>query len=309
MGISISTMSIFWRVLTIFSLTIFGVVARKSGSFREEARESVANIIMNITLPSLIFVSMTSDITWERLVLGAATPLIGLLLVLLMMAVTALLGRWISVTDERRGTFMVLCSMPNSSFIAFPVVLSIFGQEGLAYAVLYDIGVTIAFCSAAILALQNGVIEKGSWKALINPSLVAMILALLVNRMGLSIPELVLVPFRIMGDATVPLAMLLMGYLLAGLGLRSNAISLELGVALVCKLLLYPLLAYLLMLPFNLDPLVRTVIIMEAAMPSMASAPVLVEKYGGDGEFAVTGVFVTTLLSMVTIPLVVGLLA
>ena len=115
-------------------------------------------------------------------------------------------------------------------------------------------------------------------------------------------------PLRIMGNATTPLAMLTMGYLLAGLGVRKDAITLELGAVVLCKLVLYPLLAYLLMLPFNLDPLVRTVSVMVAAMPSMASTPVFVEKYGGDSDFAVTGVFVTTLLSIVTIPLMVGLL-
>ena len=99
--------------------------------------------------------------------------------------------------------------------------------------------------------------------------------------------------------------MLTIKYLLAGLGVRPDAITLEFGAVLLLKLVLYPLLAYLLMLPFNLDPLVRTVGLMVAAMPSMVSTPLFVEKIrGGDSDFAVTGVFVTTLLSIVTIPLI-----
>jgi predicted permease len=225
-----------------------------------------------------------------------------------MMASAVLLAKLISVPEGRRGTFMVLCSVPNSSFIAFPVVLSVFGQEGLTYGVLYDVGVTIPLYTVVILALQNGTGAKGSWRALINPCLAAVLLAFLLNVADVSVPEVVMEPLRIMGNATTPLAMLTMGYLLAGLGVRKDAITLELGAVVLCKLVLYPLLAYLLMLPFNLDPLVRTVIVMVAAMPSMASTPVFVEKYGGDSDFAVTGVFVTTLLSIVTIPLMVGLL-
>lgn len=72
----------------------------------------------------------------------------------------------------------------------------------------------------------------------------------------------------------------------------------------MCKLLVSPLLAYILMLPFDLSPTIRTVALMQAAMPSMASTPVLAEKFGGDGEFAVIALVVTTLLSMITLPVV-----
>ncbi len=308
MNTIVSATDVFWRVVTVFSLTVFGVIARKSGTLKEEARQSLADTIMNITLPSLIFVSMTSDISWDRLVSGAISPFLALGLVLLMMVVAMFVGRFIPMTDERRRTFMVLCSMPNTSFIAFPVILSLLGQEGLAYAVLYDIGTTVAFCSVAILVLHGGVVEKGTWKALLNPALIATVIGLTVKRMGFEVPELVLAPFRIMGNATVPLAMLFTGYLLAGLGFQRSAISLELGIVCLLKLFVYPVLACFLILPFDVDPLVRTVVIIQAAMPSMASAPVLVQKYGGDGEFAVASVFTTTLLSVLTIPLMIGLL-
>lgn len=308
MDVFVSTSDIFWRVLAVFSLTLFGVVARRTGTIREEARQSIADTMMNITLPPLIFVSMTADTTWDQLRAGIISPLIALLLILILMLAAIILGRLIPMTAQRLRTFSVLCAMPNTSFIAFPVILSVLGQEGLAYAVLYDVGITIAFCSIAIFALQGGMGQKESWRSLINPSLVATVCGLIINRTGVSLPELLLAPLRIMGNATVPIAMLLMGYMLGGLKFQSAAISIELGAVCICKLLIYPLLAYLLIKPFDLDPLLRMVIIMQAAMPSMASTPVLVEKYGGDGEFAATAVFVTTLLSVVTIPLVVHLL-
>lgn len=308
MTVSVSKIDIFWRVLVVFSLAIFGIVARKTKVFKEEAKETVADLMLNITLPPLVFVSMTVDITWEKLLSGIASPFIALALVVIMILITKGLGRLINMAPQRRGTFSVLSAMPNSAFIGFPVILSVLGQEGLAYAVLYDIGVTLAFCTVAILALKGGVIKKGSWKSLINPPLIATALGLFINKMGIKIPELVLEPLKIMGNATVPLAMLLMGYMLGDLNFNLKKVSLELGMVCLCKLLLYPLIAYLLILPFKLDPLVQTVIIMEAAMPSMASTPVLIEKYGGDSEFAVTTIFMTNLLSVITIPLMIAIL-
>jgi predicted permease len=308
MNVFVSTVDVFWRVLVVFSLALFGIAARKSGAFREEARQSLADIMLNITLPPLIFVSMTRDITWERLLSGAVSPFIALALVMIMMLVAETLGRLINMAPGRRGTFSVSTSMPNTAFIGFPVILSVLGQEGLAYAVLYDVGITVAFCSIAILALKGGLSQKGSWKSLINPPLIATVIGLLMNKLGIVIPDLALEPLRIMGNATVPLAMLLMGYMLGDVNFSLKALNVELGLVCACKLILYPLLAHLLMLPFNIDPLVRMVVIMESAMPSMASTPVLIQKYGGDSEFAVTALFVTTLLSVVTIPMMIAFL-
>ena len=308
MEVSALTTDIFWRVLVVFSLVFFGIVARKTGAFREEAKDSLAQIMLNITLPPLVFVSMTADITWERILSGAVSPLIALALVGIMLVITKFLSRLVRMKPERRGTFSVVSAMPNTAFIGFPVILAVLGQEGLAYAVLYDIGITLAFCSLAIMALKGGGLEEGSWKSLLNPPLITSVLGLFINRLGLKIPELIFEPLKIMGNATVPLAMLLVGYTLCDLKFDHKVIDLELVMVCIVKLLLYPFFAYLVTLPLNLDPLVRTVIVMQAAMPSMASTPVLTQKYGGDSEFAVTSIFVTTLLSMFSIPFMVYLL-
>lgn len=296
--------TIMWRILMVFSLALFGVIARKTGIMREEAKPSIIDIMLYIALPPLIFVSMATEITWDMLVSGISLPFLSLAVILIMFLFAFILARLNLVTERRKRTMAVLCAMPNTGFMGFPVVLAVLGETGLAYAVLYDVGVTIAFCSVAIMALQGSSMQKRSWLGLINPALVATALAIISNWMRLDIPEVVLTPLRIMGNATIPLAMLIMGYLLSGLKINWRMLDRDLALVCVCKLLLSPLVAYLLMLSLNLDPVVRMVVLMQAAMPSMSSTPVLVEKYGGDGEFAVTAVFLTTMLSVITIPLI-----
>lgn len=300
----IAPSTIIWRILMVFSLALFGVIARKTGIFREEAKPSIIDIMLYIALPPLIFVSIATEITWDMLVSGISLPFLSLAVALIMFLVAFTLGRLKLVTEKRKRTLTVLCAMPNTGFIGFPVVLAVLGETGLAYAVLYDVGVTIAFCSVAIMALQGRSAQKGSWRGLINPALIATALAIISNWLQVKIPEVILAPLQIMGNATIPLAMLIMGYLLSGLKVNWRMLDRDLALVCFCKLLLSPLFAYLLMLPLNLNPVVRMVVLMQAAMPSMASTPVLVEKYGGDGEFAVMAVFFTTILSMVTIPLI-----
>lgn len=300
----IAPSTIIWRILMVFSLALFGVIARKTGILREEAKPSIIDIMLYIALPPLIFVSMATELTWDMLVSGISLPFLSLAVILIMFLFASILGRLKLVTEKRKRTMAVLCAMPNTGFMGFPVVFAVLGETGLAYAVLYDVGVTIAFCSVAIMALQGRSVQKGSWRGLINPALIATVLAIASNWLRVEIPEVVLTPLQIMGNATIPLAMLIMGYLLSGLKVNWRMLDRDLALVCFCKLLLSPLVAYLLMLPLNLNPVVRMVVLMQAAMPSMSSTPVLVEKHGGDGEFAVMAVFLTTILSVITIPLI-----
>ncbi len=308
MDLSLSGLKVIERVLVIFILMLFGIIGRKFNLIKEETKESLGDIMLNLALPPLIFVSMVSDINWERLAIGWILPLISFVLVLIGIFFASKLGRLLSVPSDCLGTFTILCSMPNTAFIGFPLIFSLLGKEGLAYAVLFDFGITIAFFSVAILILKGQKRQFSWWQALFNPPFLAVVAGLIANKLNLKIPELVMEPMRIMGNTTIPLAMLLMGYMIAQTKFSIKSVDLKLIVVCLFKLLIYPLLASIILVPLKLDPLVLAVILIETAMPSMASTVVLVQKYGGDENFAASGIFLTTLFSIFTIPLVIYLL-
>ena len=292
---------VFSKILTFFVLGIFGVIAREFGFIKEEAISSFTNIVLYITLPSLIFVSMTNDVKWDYLIQGMFAPIICIVLILIIMLLAFFLGRLISVRVEKIGTFMVLSSMPNSGFLGFPIVFSIFGKEGLIYAILFGFGVTIAFFTIAIIVLRRGFLFDESLKIFINPALIVVILGLTVNGFGIKIPNPLVESLKILGNATIPIIMLVIGYRLASIKFKMNTINLELIAIFFIKLIFCPCIAYILLLYLNIDPLVKAVIIIESAMPSMASSSVLIQKYGGDINLATTAVFFTTLMSIFSI--------
>lgn len=296
------------RVLVIFILMLFGIIGRRSGLIKEEAQESLGDVMLNLTLPPLIFVSMVSDINFERLAIGWLLPLVSFIMVLIGVFIANKLGKLLSISQGCLGTFKILCSMPNTAFIGFPIILSLLGKEGLAYAVLFDFGITVAFFSVAILVLEG---EKGEFNwlsALKNPPFLAVIVGLIVNKLNLEIPGLIMEALQTMGNTTTPLAMLIMGSMIAGVKFSIKSFDWKLVAVCFFTLCIYPLLAVIILAPLRLDPLIRAVIIIETAMPSMASTPVLVQKYGGDETFAASGTFLTTLCSVFTIPLMIYLL-
>jgi predicted permease len=153
MEISIS--QIIWRIMIIFLLAFFGVVAQRFKLITEEARSSFADVMINLTLPSLIFVTLTTEVKWERLVEGVFAPLIAIILILMILLIAYFSRRFIPMSTDRFRTFLVLCAMPNTGFIGFPVVFSVLGNEGLVYAVLFDLGVNVAFFSIIIAILKD----------------------------------------------------------------------------------------------------------------------------------------------------------
>ena len=308
MELSLAGLKVIERILGIFILMLFGIIGRKFNLINEATRKSLGEIILNLALPPLIFISMVYDIHWDRLVIGWTLPVISLLLVLIGVFFASKVGPLLSVPQDSLGTFMILCSMPNTAFIGFPLIFSLLGKEGLAYAVLFDFGVTIAFFSVAILILKGPKNQFSWWKALVNPPLLAVVAGLIANKLNLKIPELIKEPMEIMGNATIPLAMLLMGYMIAQTKFSLKSVDRKLIVVCLFKLLICPLLALIILVPLKLDPSISAVILIETAMPSMASAVVLVQKYGGDENLAASGTFLTTLVSIFTIPFVIYLL-
>lgn len=308
MEFTIPINEVFSKILTFFVLGIFGVIAREFGFIKEEAISSFTNIVLYITLPSLIFVSMTNDVKWDYLIQGMFTPIICIVLILIIMLLALFFGRLISVRAEKIGTFMVLSSMPNSGFLGFPIVFSIFGKEGLIYAILFDFGVTIAFFTIAIMVLRRGFLLDKSLKIFTNPVLIVVILGLIVNGLGIKIPNPLVESVKILGNATIPIIMLVIGYRLAGIKFKMNTINLELITISFVKLIFYPCIAYILLLYLNINPLVKAIIIIESAMPSMASTSVLVQKYGGDMNLVTTAVFFTTIMSIFSIPFILKFL-
>ena len=307
MSLLLSSSKIIERVLIILSLSFFGIFGRRLGFIKDEAKQSLANVVINITLPPLIFISMLSDKSCE-LSAFIITPLISFIFIIIGMVFISLIGRFLSIPKDRSGTFIILSTMPNSAFIGFPVIFSLLGKKGLGYAVLYDLGNTVALFSIVIMILKGNRIIGEWWRGLLNLPLFALILGLLVNRSVIEIPAVVIEPLQIMGNATIPLAMLLMGYMIGGVRFHRKFINLELIGVCIIRLLICPIIAAIIISPLKLDTVLRAVIIIESAMPSLASSTVFVQKYGGDEQFAATGTFITTILSVVTIPFMVHFL-
>jgi malonate transporter and related proteins len=285
-------------IIPIFALILLGWVIRRRGGLGEGFWRDLERLVYFIFFPALLFHSLAH----ARIDLLAAWPMVvtGLLFTLAGIG----LGRFSkTLFNDPLPVYAAAfqCSFRFNSFIGLAVAESLHGQAGIAaLGLLMGVLVPIANLAAVAVLARHG---EGRWvRELVgNPLIIATVAGLGFSLTGLQTPGPVDTTLALLSRASLPL-----GLIAVGAGLRLDALGharghLWYGVAV--KLLILPAVAWGLALLFGLTGLWLQTAILLAALPVSTVAYVLANRMGGDGRVIAAQVAVTTLLSMVTLPL------
>jgi predicted permease len=205
------------------------------------------------------------------------------------------------------GLISFMTAFGNVAFMGFPVCQAIFGDGSLFYVAMFNIPFTLLVYSVGIV-MVSGKHGKFDPKILINPSLISAVAAIVLFATGARLPGVVSGGIEIISRMTTPSAMLIIGSSLAAVSPKAVFAERRLYYLAFMKLAAIPAVTWLIMRCFITDPLVLGVLTALSGMPSATSAPMLAFEYGGNARLASGGVFITTLLSVATIPLLMRLL-
>ena len=138
--------------------------------------------------------------------------------------------------------------------------------------------------------------------------MLALVLGLIVGIGSFPLPKLILGVCKLIGNATIPLALIAVGSILAQKNVQKTVSLKTISALILCRLILMPALAILFINVFDgLPKILQAVIVLQAAMPSASTTPILTKRFGGDAELAASGVFFTTLFSIITVPFFLSL--
>jgi hypothetical protein len=190
----------------------------------------------------------------------------------------------------------------NTSYLGYPVALLAFGTDGLSRAVVYDMLNSLVIFSLGIYIVHH---KHELQEAFRVPLLYAVVLGLGVNLLNIPIPQVLFTPIEMIGMITIPSALLVLGYKLRNIQISAMTIAL---LASAYRILGGLLVAFLIIKLFSIDGLVRDIILLQAAMPSAVMSMILAAKYNRDASLVASVVFITTALSMISIPFILALL-
>ena len=283
----------------LFIYMAVGFFCRKKGIFNDAARDKLTDFVVLITLPCMIFESFHMEFSLESLKQGGVAVLIAT-----VMAAAALLLGKVLYNRFPYGEKSILqygTLVTNSGFAGLPVVSGAYGDEGLFLGSLFIIPTRILMWSAGISLFTKADAKQAVRKVLLTPGIIAVEVGLVWMLFQLPLPHFVDAAVDNLGACTSPMAMALVGAILADVPLKT-----VFGADLLVQIVVFLVVSVVCLVALRLlgvDPLTAGVSVVLTGMPIGSTTAILAQKYGADAQFASKCVFISTLTSLVTVPI------
>ena len=293
-------------MLTLFAILIVGLVAGKLDYMGGEFDKKLSSLVINFTCPALILSSaMTGELPDRRLIL----PLLGIsaLTYVILTGVTMILPRYLTRKKDDEGIIGFALMFGNVGFMGYPVVASIFGHQAVFYAAVLNVVNTFAVFTIGTILIEGNLGDGKHFqkKVLYSTPMLSAYLAMLIVAFGIDgIPGVISQPLTMIGNITVPAALLIIGSSMSQLSARTMLGNLTVYITSVFRLLLIPLGFYYLCRAFGFDLYVVNINTVVIAMPVATYGTILCLKYNRDTTLIAAVTLITTLLSMITIPVI-----
>ncbi|MDD4182991.1 MAG: AEC family transporter [Candidatus Omnitrophica bacterium] len=299
-------------VIKLTIITVLGYYFYKKSIIDQKVLDFLIFFVVNFTVPFLGFSHIVGNLQRDI----QPQPFVFILLSFAIFGVSFILGYIFSFkrNHERKKEFTSIVSFQNCGYLPLSMAAFLFPEnmreKFIIYTFLYVVGFDIIFWSVGTYLIFKKKGEQLKLKSIFTPPIIATILALIFVYSGAVkfIPQVLLSPIRMMGDTSFVLSMIILGCWLA----RIDTVSLRKNLSIVLeasalKLMLIPFVFLVLAIKFDISSLFGLFIIMQAAMPSAVSLPIVVNLHKADSEFVSQGVLLTHIFSIFTIPLWVGL--
>lgn len=294
------------EMLVLLFAIVLGYGANRMGIMGGEMDQKVSKLLLTFTLPSMILAAVVTGDALPGLAEVLSILKVALVFYLLEAVFMLAVPRFLGGTPAQKGVWRYALMFPNVGFIGYPVAVALFGQEALFYAVVLALPFNLMSFALGPLLLAGA--KRFKLRQVFSPCVVASLLALILALSGLRPPVLLGEMLDFVGGITVPLSLLLVGSLLAGLPAGQVFASPKLWILSVLRLLVLPAVLCLILRGLDIGYMVLGVAVTQMAMPVAVNGSMLSMEYGGDTQCMAQVTFLSTLASIITIPVVAALL-
>ena len=296
---------VFAKMAMLVLIMLLGYLCARIGITGPEFNQRVTPLMVKVLLPATILNSVLSVPDFS------GRELLDYILVMTVMVALQMLPAWflprlMRTRSEDVGATRLVTAFGNVGFVGLPVVAAIFGDEMVFFASLCNIPFNLALysCSAAQLSPDGGRVR---WQDVLNAPVIATLLSVVLLLSRVHVPGVLADTISSVSGVTIPLSMLVIGTSLGGISVRSVLTDWRVYVVSAVRLLVCPLLTWLVLRPFAAGALLGIPVLM-AACPSAMLVTALCLQYGRSDAFASKCIFLSVVLSAVTIPLLIWLL-
>lgn len=299
-------------IVPIIALIVLGYFLQVKGWFHDDFGNDLSKLIMNVAMPVSIFVSVLKYLTLEKLISLSGGLVYTFVAFALGYIVAFLSVKVFKVAPGRRGTVINTFVNANTIFIGLPLNIALFGDDALAYFLIYYITNTISTWTLGVFLMtsdsKSGKKKQEShfdWKKLLPAPLLGFIVSVVFLVINIPLPSFVSSTLGYVGGLTTPLSLVYIGIVLAKAGIKTIRFDKDSIVALVGRFIVAPVLMFAvlkLMAPGMVTAEYQTFMI-QSATPALAVLPILANQGDGDVEFSTNIVTLSTVLFVIVIPI------
>ena len=294
---------------SLIIIVIAGFISHKRGIINEEFERKLSGFVIKVTCPALLISSTMGDKMPDREHIPMLL-LVSLLTYVILIPLAYIQPVLMRVKRDLRGMYSFMLTYSNVGFIGYPVVASIFGSDAVFYACILNVFNTITVFIWGVMFISGENLKDGfRFRLFVSPAMIATYISVIIVILNLHTPKAIAMPLSILGNMTVPSSLIVIGAALAEIPTRKMVGTPHIFIMCFLKLLVLPLLVYYAMIMIGIDTRISSINMILIAMPVASFGTMFCMQMGKDETTMSQGTFWTTLLSVVSIPLLAMLVA
>lgn len=296
------------QVFVLFLLIVVGFIIKKLKVVSDGINKEISSLVINVALPAFILTSMNQSFTPEILKNSMLLILISGSVYLFAIIFSKLYTRAIGYEGSKKDIYEYIIVFANVGYMGYPVVSVALGDIGVFYAAVYNLFFNLLVWTYGVHLITRSSENKEAKRNFLNPGLVALIIGFMTFLFSIELPEPIFKTLKMVGSTTTPLSMMFIGFVLADVDLRELYKDRGPWLLSAVRLLALPLIVYFALKGIGLKDHMLIVPVLLTAMPAAANTSILASRYDGDVKMASKATFLSTLLSVLTIPVILSIL-
>ncbi len=294
------------QMVVLFIIIGVGFLCGKKNFISDDNAKNLSWIVVNVATPAMILsagMNEESTIRGSSLIIGF---LITLSVYIFLTAVSFTIIPILKVPNDDKSVYRVMTIFSNIGFIGLPILQAAYGPEAVLYGALFQFPYNFLMYTYGIAAIrgENPLGSGNPLKKVLNVGVISSVLAVVIYVSGLHMPSFVSITAKHLSSLAAPLSMMVIGQSMASIKVKELFGDARLLIFSLIKLIVVPIAGILLLGLFVDDKLILRVCYIMLATPIGSMTAMVAQQYGGNYSLASRGVALSTLLSVVTIPLI-----
>lgn len=294
------------QMIVLTLLMLIGFICYKTNVMDDLSNKNFSKLIINIMCPAIILDSVVGTEHNEPKSTVLVVFFSALLLYLILPILSKLCCHVFHIEKKQTNLYEAMLIFSNVGFMGIPIVQSIFGNKAIFYLSIFIFvyNLVVFTYGSYLIGKGNATVSSFSLKDIFNAAVVGSLLGMMIYLFQIKLPDPIITVINLIGATTTPLAMVVIGSTLAATSFHSVFTIKKLYIMTILKLLFLPILIRFIFGLFISDPMILGIVVIVTAMPVASNLVMLCHQYGGDSTLLAKASFLTTTLSIFTIPFI-----